>query len=153
MNESIIQVLTASLGAAGFGLLFNVHGKKLLWIAGGGGLGWLVYLAAEAMGSGLFWGLFLATVTVVTLSEVLSRVLKSPVILFLVPMLIPLVPGGGLYYMMDALIRGDSAGLPARLESVAVQVGAIAGGLIVMTSVMGNFFTIYYRRKAKKNAK
>ena len=68
-------------------------------------------------------------------------------------MLIPLVPGGGLYYMMDALIRGDNAGLPARLESVAVHVGAIAGGLIVMTSIMGNFFTFYYRRKAKKNTK
>ena len=152
MNENIIQVLTASLGAAGFGMLFNVHGKKLVWIAAGGGLGWLVYLLTEIRG-GLFWGLFLATVTVVTLSEILSRVLKSPVILFLVPMLIPLVPGGGLYYMMDALIRGDNAGLPARLESVAVQVGAIAGGLIVMTSIMGNFFTFYYRRKAKKNTK
>ena len=45
MNENIIQVLTASLGAAGFGMLFNVHGKKLLWIAAGGGLGWLGSIA------------------------------------------------------------------------------------------------------------
>ena len=153
MLTNIIQTLTAALGAAGFGLLFNVHGKKLHWIAGGGGLGWLVYLLVEAMGGGLFWGLFLATVTVVTLSEILSRVLKSPVILFLVPMLIPLVPGGGLYYMMDALIREDTGGFPAKLESVAIQVGAIASGLIVMTSIMGNFFTIYYRRKAQKQGK
>ena len=50
MNENIIQVLTASLGAAGFGMLFNVHGKKLLWIAAGGGLGWLVYLLTEIRG-------------------------------------------------------------------------------------------------------
>lgn len=151
MNNMILQTLMAFFGAPGFGMLFNVRGKKLIWIAFGGGLGWLVYLLVEPV-HGLFAGLFFATVTVVTLSEILSRVLKSPVILFLVPMLIPLVPGGGLYYMMDALIRG-SADLPLRVESVAVQVGAIAGGLIVMTSIMGNFFTFYYRRKAKKNSK
>lgn len=153
MRDAFTQTMMACLGAVGFGILFNVRERKLLWIAFGGGLGWLVYLITEARGGGLFLGLFFATVTVVTLSEILSRVLKSPVILFLVPMLIPLVPGGGLYYMMDALVRTDAAELTARVQSVALQVGAIASGLIVMTSVMGNFFAIYYRRKAEKNKK
>ncbi len=152
MREHIIQTLMACLGAAGFGALFNVHGKKLIWIALGGGLGWLVYLIVEPRG-GLFLALFFATITIVPLSEVLSRVLKAPVILFLVPMLIPLVPGGGLYYMMDALVRDDTAAFAARLESVAVQVGAIACGLIVMTSIMGNFFTFYFRYKANQKQK
>ena len=153
MREALIQTFMASLGAAGFGVLFNVHGKKLLWIAFGGGLGWQVYLSCEYFGFGLFLSLFFATVAIVTFSEVLSRILKTPVILFLVPMLIPLVPGGGLYYMMDALVRSDVAELAIRMESVAIQVGAIAGGLIVMTSVMGNFFTFYYRYKAKRARK
>ena len=153
MREALIQTLMACLGAAGFAVLFNVHGSKLLWIAFGGGLSWQVYLSCEHFGFGLFLSLFFATVTIVTLSEILSRILKTPVILFLVPMLIPLVPGGGLYYMMDALVRSDVAELAIRMESVAIQVGAIAGGLIVMTSVMGNFFTFYYRYKAKKTQK
>ena len=153
MREALIQTLMASLGAAGFGTLFNVHGRKLLWIAFGGGLGWQVYLSCEHFGFGLFLSLFFATVAIVTFSEILSRVLKTPVILFLVPMLIPLVPGGGLYYMMDALVRDNAAEAALRLESVALQVGAIAGGLTVMTSIMGNFFTFYYRRKARKTQK
>lgn len=153
MHEALIQTFMAALGAAGFGVLFNVHGRKLLWIVFGGGLGWQVYLSCEHFGLGLFLSLFFATVAIVTFSEILSRILKTPVILFLVPMLIPLVPGGGLYYMMDALVRDNTAEVTLRLESVALQVGAIAGGLIVMTSIMGNFFTFYYRYKAKKTQK
>jgi hypothetical protein len=55
--------------------------------------------------------------------------------------------------MMDALVRDNAAEAALRLESVALQVGAIAGGLTVMASIMGNFFTFYYRRKAKKTQK
>lgn len=153
MTDHIIQTLMASLGAAGFGMLFNVHGRKLIWIAAGGGLGWAVYLFVSETNGSLFQSLFWATIVVVLIGEILARLLKLPVIMLLVPMLIPLVPGGGLYYMMDALVREDYAELALRAESVAIQVGAIAVGLIIMTSVMGNFFTIYYRRKAKKNEK
>ena len=31
MREALIQTLMACLGSAGFGVLFNVHGSKLLW--------------------------------------------------------------------------------------------------------------------------
>ena len=40
----LIQLLTAYLGALGFGAVYNLHGKKLQFAALGGLLGWAVYL-------------------------------------------------------------------------------------------------------------
>ena len=53
--------------------------------------------------------------------ELLARAVKAPVIMLLVPMLIPLIPGGDLYYMMSFLVRGQyeakvRAGVPLRPE-------------------------------------
>ena len=87
-----------------------------------------------AMGGGLFWGLFLATVTVVTLSEILSRMLKSPVILFLVPMLIPLVPGGSLYQTMFYIVQSDyTLAVSKGVETVLIA-GCIALAIALVTA-------------------
>ena len=79
----------------------------------------------------------------------LARTIKVPIIMLMVPMLIPLIPGGSLYYTMDALVQGDSATAAATAYSLATQAGAIAVGIIVMTSIMGNFFTFYYKWKKR----
>ena len=40
----MIQLLMAYLGSLGFGVLYNIHGKKLLFASLGGLLAWAVYL-------------------------------------------------------------------------------------------------------------
>ena len=59
-------------------------------------------------------------------SEVTARLIKTPVILLLVPMLIPEIPGGDLYYTMYSLIEGDSAKFASLLQLVLAEAGAIA---------------------------
>ena len=39
-----IQILTATVGSLGFGILFNVRGKRLIAVAAGGGAAWALYL-------------------------------------------------------------------------------------------------------------
>ena len=58
------------------------------------------------MGCSIFTGLLAASLFVAALSEVLARMLRTPVILLLVPMLIPEVPGEALYYTMYYLVQG-----------------------------------------------
>ncbi|MBQ1270460.1 MAG: threonine/serine exporter family protein [Clostridia bacterium] len=150
MFDMFIEVLMAGLGSAGFAYLFNVHGKKIAWTGIGGGLSWLVYLAVMQMSGDLFIALFAATLSIVVASEILARAIKIPVIMMLVPMLIPLVPGGTLFYSMQALISGKNLQFVGYLQSLALQAAAIAVGMIVGTAIMGNFFTFYYRAKAQK---
>ena len=153
MTTNIIQILSGILGSIGFALIFNLKKDKIPYIIVGAGMGWAIYLLCYHYTTNLFLSNVAASVFCTASAEVLARWRKAPATLFLLIHIIPLVPGGSLYYMMDALVRDNAAEVTLRLESVALQVGAIAGGLIVMTSIMGNFFTFYYRYKAKKTQK
>ena len=145
----MIQTITSFIGAAGFALVFNVRGKKLIWIGLGGALCWIVYKLGLELSGSPFAGLLVATIAVVAAGEILARRIRVPVIMLMVPMLIPLVPGGDLYYTMRYLIGDDNELFLESLRSLLMQAGAIAVGVIVATSVMTNFFAFYYERKRK----
>lgn len=93
MKFYVIQTIMGILGSVGFAVLFGILDRKLIGIALGGGAGWAVYLLCTANGQSMFVGLFVASLFIAAFSEVLARVLKAPVILLLVPMLIPEIPG------------------------------------------------------------
>ncbi len=141
------QIVTSFIGSAGFALLFNVRGKKLFWIGCGGALSWIAYLLGLHLSGSTFTALFVATAAVVAAAEVLARVIRVPVIMLLVPMIIPLIPGSSLYYAMRYLIGDRNVAFVDSLRSLLIQSGAIALGLIVTTSAMTNFFHFYYDRK------
>lgn len=148
--ENTVQIITSFFASAGFALIFNVHGRKTLWIGVGGALSWAAYLFVNDVTGNMFMSLMMASAAVVAVSEVLARKIKVPVIMLMAPMLIPMVPGGALYYTMSYLVRDENAMFAESLRSLLLQAGAIAAGIIVTTSVMTNFFAIYYRMKSNK---
>lgn len=79
----------------------------------------------------MFVGLFAASFFVAVLSELLARIIKTPVILMLVPMLIPEIPGGDLYYTMQHLVRGEYVQFGNFSNRVLIEAGAIALGIIL----------------------
>ena len=105
MSFAVIQTVTGMIGSVGFAVLFGVRGKRLAVIALGSGVGWAVYLLCRAAGWSIFSGLLAASLFVAALSEILARIIRTPVILLLVPMLIPEVPGEALYYTMYYLVQ------------------------------------------------
>lgn len=110
MQAEIIQTAMGVVGSLGFALLFGIRGTKPLGcIALGSGIGWVVYLVSVAGGHGKAFGMLASSLVIAICSEVTARLIKTPVILLLVPMLIPEIPGGDLYYTMYSLIEGDSA--------------------------------------------
>ena len=130
MEFYIIQTITGLIGSVAFAVLFGVCTRRLGWIAFGGGAGWVVYLVCRAGGYDMFVGLFMASLFVAALSEVLARVLKTPVVLLLVPMLIPEIPGGDLYYTMYYLVQGRFQEFGDSSKQVLIEAGAIAMGII-----------------------
>ena len=139
MSFSVIQTIMGMVGSVGFAVLFGVRGRKLAVIALGSGAGWAVYLVCRAMGCSIFTGLLAASLFVAALSEVLARMLRTPVILLLVPMLIPEVPGEALYYTMYYLVQGYQEEFGTYSGLVLTEAGAIALG-IILASHMARFF-------------
>ena len=93
-GEILLQIVMAMIGALGFGLLFHISGSRLITIMLGAAVNWGVYLLAMQWYDNRVTAFFVATLATAALDEVLARLLKAPVITLLVPMLVPLIPGG-----------------------------------------------------------
>ena len=130
-GEILLQIVMAMIGALGFGLLFHISGSRLITIMLGAAVNWGVYLLAMQWYDNRVTAFFVSTLATAALAELLARLLKAPVITLLVPMLVPLIPGGDLYYTTLALVQGDTAGF-ARYGTLFIEeAGAMAFGVIL----------------------
>lgn len=136
MERQIIQVITGMVGTVGFSILFHVKGKKIMAIALGGAFSWVLYLLVLGYSGNKAAGLLVSTFALGLLAELYARVFKAPVISFLVPMLIPLIPGGDLYYTTDYFVRKMGAEFTDQLNLLLWEAGAIAFGIILAACVM-----------------
>lgn len=135
MEFYVIQTIMGVIASIGFAVLFGILDKKLVGIALGSGAGWAVYLICTAFGQSIFEGLFVASLFIAAFSEILARILKAPVILLLVPMLIPEIPGGDLYYAMYDLVQRDFTDFGVTANKVLMEAGAIALGIILASHI------------------
>lgn len=133
--KEFVMILMGLIGTLGFSLLFHVKGWKLLAIGLGGAASTAIYLCVLAVSDEKAMALLVSTTAIGILAEVFARVFKAPVISFLVPMLVPLIPGSDLYYATSFLIRGQSADFAVRGESLLWQAAAIAFGIILAACV------------------
>ena len=128
------------LGTLGFALLYNIRGRRLIAAAGGG----LLCCALFAI-LGLFIEsepliYFIVSLATSVYSEILARVLKTPTTTFIICALIPLIPGGALYYTMSSAFEGNfdiflTNAISTLLLALALAVGvcmAVAGTRFIM---------------------
>ena len=130
-SQYVLPCLCAFAGCIGFTLVFNIHGPGKLIACCGGALGWLVYLLA---GKTILAGFF-AAMAISLFSEVMARIRRCPVTGYQLVALLPLVPGGGIYYTMEALINGDLSLFVRYGMETAASAGAIAVGCSLVSSV------------------
>ena len=109
MKEALIQITTAFLGSLGFALLFGLRRRYVLPAALGGMLCWAVYLLLSRLTDSVFLPCLAASACSVLYAELLARLLRTPATVFVIPAVIPLVPGGSLYYAMSCVVQKDLA--------------------------------------------
>ena len=136
MEKYLMQMVMGCIGAVGFAVLFNVHRSKLGIIALASAVSWMGFALCMLCNTGIFWAMFCGTAVAAIISEVLARVVRVPVLMLLVPILIPLIPGGDLYHMMSHLVRGQAEPAMNYARLLLLQAGAIALGIIATASVM-----------------
>lgn len=132
-----IQMIAAYLGTVGFSVLFGANRRYYADCGLVGMAGWMVYLLLSStygvmsVAGSAFFG-----ATVVALGSHLLAVLKRcPVTVFLICGIIPLVPGGGIFWTAYYLVSNQLM-LAATTGFTALKVTiAIAGGIIVAASI------------------
>lgn len=75
-------------------------------------------------------------------AEILARIVKTPVTVFVITSVIPMVPGGALYYTMLGLLQGDKATFVDRGLYTLSAAGAMALGIFAATMLFRLLFTV-----------
>lgn len=131
----IINSIYALIATLGFGIIFNIRKKNLLFASIGGGLSWFFYLLALSFYKSTLFSLFIGASVGAFYSEIMARTLKTPVTTFIVCAIIPLVPGSGMYYSMYESIKGNAdKSLSLAIDTLSYA-GAIAIGILLISSI------------------
>ncbi len=144
-----LACLWAFFACAAFGLVYNTRGWTLLFASLGGALGWFVYLTFGFLGNDILQ-FFLATVATALYSEILARVMKKPATEFQIIALLPMVPGGGIFYTMEYCVIGNNQMfLQTGLHTLGIA-GALATGILLVSSLFRIGNPPYDRQTQKK---
>lgn len=136
MMEFIAGFVFAFLATLGFCILFHVPARKIPPASAVGGIGWLLYLICLSFDMSTTSSCFIAACAVGLLSDIASRVFKDAATLFVLPGILCLVPGAGMYNTMLAVINGDLKEAASICITTLSMAGAIALGLLVVGSFL-----------------
>ena len=131
-----LPVLFAFLSSAAFAVIFNVRGLGVLICSLGGALGWLAYLLSAPLLQSDIAQMFVAAVVISVYAEVMARIRKYPVTGYQLVAILPLVPGGNIYYTMEHAINGEIDAFLSSLLHTLGLAGAIAVGVLLVSSAV-----------------
>ena len=126
----IIEFIVAMFATISFAILFNAPRKEVIYCGLTGALGWGVYFGMTQHGTNSVLASLVATLCLTILARGFAVVRKSPVTVYLLPGIFPLVPGAGIYYTAYYLFIGNTemSGFKG-IETLEIA-GAIVFGII-----------------------
>ena len=146
-----VQLPAAFIGTLGFASLFGTPRRYYLSCGLAGMMGWTVYIVL-AWYTGLLsvaGAAFFGALTVALVSSLLAVWRRCPTTVFLICGIIPLVPGGGIFWTAYYLVS-DQLRLAATTGFTALKVTiAIAGGIITLTALVARL----HKRKHSRTSK
>lgn len=130
----------------GFSIFLSAPKRSLPYAGLIGAIGWVLYVYLFKLTDNPILSNFVPATIVGILSEVSARYLKQPAIVFIIPGIIPLVPGLGMYNTMLYLVQENyelatSTGVTALLVG-----GAISLGVLIVTSFVKTINTIKLKK-------
>ena len=144
--DAVIQVIAGSLGTLGFGILFNIRGRKLVFGCLGGLISWALYIAFSLFVPSEILIYLLVSISTSISSEIMAAMLKTPTTTFLIISLIPLIPGGSLYYALSHAFEGDLNSFLTRALYTLQLASALSIGIILVLSFTKSIKRIKYNR-------
>lgn len=124
------QLITSFIATGAFGIIFNAPKNTLVKCGLIGMGGWLIYYVTEDYSGDAVLATLGASLFVAIISHGLAKFYKTPVIIFSVAGVIPLVPGGLAYDAMRNFVENDYNSALGSAAKVLMLSGSIAFGLV-----------------------
>ncbi len=134
--EAIRIVLSGMVGTLGFSILFRSNKKHLVWNSIGGGLTCTVYVLVCFFSDNMFWQNFFPALFATAFAEVMARLLKTPATPLLACSIIPLVPGGKLYYTTYYFVTSEMEMFNTTFSETLRIAAGLAVGIICVSVVV-----------------
>lgn len=144
----LVQIAGAFLAVASFSMILELPRRFMAWYGTAGAICWLVYLIARDATDSKILGAFAASLAVAVFGHVLARLLKAPVTVFLIPGILPLVPGASIYNSVYYMIQDNRSQATYYLVETLQFAGAIAMAVFLVDSM----FHLLRRKKKLKIA-
>lgn len=133
MSEGIRTVISGMIGTLGFTLLFRSNKNRVFISTVGGAVTCFVYvIACSFFEHELMQNLFPALAATV-FAEVMARLTKAPATPILACSIIPLVPGGKLYYTTYYFVVGEMESFYDSLVALLRIASGLAVGIIIVS--------------------
>ncbi|NWJ47394.1 MAG: threonine/serine exporter family protein [Chloroflexi bacterium] len=146
-----IQVVAAFLASIFFGISIDLPHRNIALAGIAGALCWLTHLSLQKLGVTELISAFIAAALVGTLSWGFARGQHSPVTLYILPGVLPLLPGLTIFDGMSALTQNDTLqGLFLLFKAIFIG-GAIGVGVALSNSIAPAIWRkpTFVKRKSK----
>lgn len=131
----LIQIIAGGIGSLGFACLFHIRGKRLVVASLGGVLAWFLFVILSYLIPNDPINYFIVSFLLTMFAEIMARVMKTPTTTFITTALVPLIPGGSLYYTMAYGFQGEASRFISKGIATLALAAALALGIIIATTL------------------
>lgn len=129
--KNFLLICAATLGMS---VIYNIKGKNLFFSPLGAGISWLVYSLALGNENFSIYAVFIGALAAGVYAEVMARLRKAPVTIFVISAIIPLVPGLKMMDTMLEILNGNTETAISLGVTTIITAGLIAIGIFVVSS-------------------
>ena len=138
-TTEFLTALIASFPASiAFAILFKINRKHLLLGGVSGVITYFIYYSVEFISSSVFLAAMTSSLFTALFAEIAARLRRAPTIVFLIPGVIPTVPGGALYKAMRYALENEwTPAFDNLMTALLISLG-IASGIVIITAIWGS---------------
>ncbi len=146
----LLQLAAVYVCSIAVAILFNMPKEQHLFCGLTGAVAWMGYLLALRLNPSAVLASFVSALLLTAVSRSFAVFRRTPIIIFLVSGIFPLVPGAGIYYTAYYFIMGDNAMAVAKgVETFKIAV-ALAVGIVLVLALPGRLFEAFAPCAGKK---
>ena len=152
--RSIELVVLSFIASAGFGVVFNIQWRDLIYAAIGGTIVRIVFISLQlVLPDQRFICTIVAAFCAALYSEILALAKKEPSVLYRYPSIIPLIPGDLFFFVAAGIVWENSALVVEHGPVLGFALVGISLGFVLCSTIVHYIRKFKYLRKTANEAK
>lgn len=142
-----IQLIASFIAVVAFSINLEIPKKYIVLVGVIGSGAWIIYLICKTLNLPDILAYFISTLCVAIISVILSKVLGAVSTIFLIPGILPTVPGIAMYKTIYSLINNNYGETTYYLSQAIFIAAGIALAIFITESIKG----VKFIRKEERN--